>query len=162
MKSPGTDFISATLSSAARTLGRGEGHVVSLRVTWSWFGQSTDRLTASWGSESPFSSALSIHESRQSWGKKENKPSRFASSTQTPFYPSSACFLALWKTSFISVRERLPIDNYALPSLYISLSLSLSISPLQPVCLSTLPSGWTSQRKKLMKYSRCFTRSARM
>lgn len=140
-------FISATVSSAARTLGRGEGHVVSLRVAWSWFGQSTNLLTAGWGSESPFSSTLSIHESRESWGKekKENRPSSSASRTQTPFYPSSACFLALWKTSFISVRERLPIDNYALPSLYISLSLSVSL--LQPVCLSALPSGWTSQRK---------------
>lgn len=121
-------FISATLSSAARTLGRGGGHVVGLRVAWSWFGQSTNLLTASWGSESPFSSTLSILESRESWKKKENKPSIFASRTQTPFYPSSACFLALWKTSFISVRERLPIDNYALPNLYISLSLSFYLT----------------------------------
>lgn len=71
-------FISATLSSAARTLGQGEGHVVSLRVTWSWFGQSTNRLTASWGSESPFSSTLSIHERRESWGEKKKKTSPLA------------------------------------------------------------------------------------
>lgn len=58
-------FISETLS-VARTFGQGEGHVVSLRVTWSWFGQSINQLTASWGSESPFSS-LSIHKSKKSW-----------------------------------------------------------------------------------------------
>lgn len=95
-------------------------------------------------------------------GEKENKPSSFASRTQTPFYSRSACFLTLWKTSFISVWERLPIDNYALPSLYISLSLSLCLSS-SPECLSTLRLGWTSQRKKkLMIYCLCFTRSARM
>lgn len=138
-------FISATLSSAARTLGRAEGHVVGLRVAWRWFGQSTNLLIASWGSESPSSSTASIHESRVSWKKKkENKPSRSASRTQTPFYPSSACFLTLWKTSFISVRERLPIDNYALPKFT---SLSLFLSGFFSLCaFSTVPSGWT-QRK---------------
>lgn len=153
-------FISATLFSAARTLGRGEGHVVGLRVAWSWFGQSTNLLTASRGSESPFSSTLSILKSRESWKKKENKPSIFASRTQTPFYPSSACFLALWKTSFISVRERLPIDNYALPSLYISLSLFLSPSS---ACVPFYLTFWMDiPKKQLMKYFLCFTRSARM
>lgn len=153
-------FISATLSSAARTLGRAEGHVVGLRVAWSWFGQSTNLLIASWGSESPSSSTANIHESRVSWKKKkENKPSRSASRTQTPFYPSSACFLTLWKTSFISVREWLPIDNYALPNLYISLSLSVWL--LQPVCLFYRTFSM-DPKKKLKKYSRCFTRSARM
>ena len=133
-------FISATLSSAARTLGQAEGHVVGLRVAWSWFGQSTNLLIASWGSESPSSSTASIHESRVSWKKKkDNKPSRSASRTQTPFYPSSACFLTLWKTSFISVREQLPIDNYALPSLYISLSLSLSFCLASSACVPFWP-----------------------
>lgn len=39
------------------------------------------------------------------------------------FYPR---FPTLGKTSFISVQERLLIDNYALPNLYISLSLFLT------------------------------------
>lgn len=44
--------------------------------------------------------------------------------------PALPALPALWKTSFISVQEWLLINNYALPSLYVS--LSLSVSPLQP------------------------------
>lgn len=143
-KVQGLIYLRNSFFCGTHTWTRRKGHVVSLRVTWSWFGQSTNRLTASWGSESPFSSTLSIHKSSR--GEKENMPSSFASWTPTPFYPSSPCFIALWKTSFISVRERLPIDNYALLNLYISLCPSMSL--LQPVCLIILSNGWTSQRKK--------------
>lgn len=138
-------FISATLSSAVRTLGWGEGHVVVLMVAWSWFGQCTNLLTASWGSESPFSSTLSIHESKGSWGKKENKPSSFTSRTQTPFYPSYFYLLSH------SLKDLIHLCAGTAPQRQLCTSkplrLPLSISILQPVCLSSLPSGWTSQRK---------------
>lgn len=117
-------FIAATLSFWACSLRLGEGHMVSLRVTWSRFGKKTNQLNAIWGSESPFSTTiLNIYKSRERW-KKTNKACR----SPTPFYPPA--LPALWKTSFISVQEWRLINNYALPSLYVS--LSLSVSPLQP------------------------------
>lgn len=87
-------FIAAILSSLARSLRLGEGHMVSLRVTWSRFGQKTNQLNASWGSESPFSiTILNIHKSRESWRKKLiNKTKPVASRPPTHFCPSSACF----------------------------------------------------------------------
>lgn len=51
LQSPGADLFLHYFSSVARTLGWGEGHTVSLRVTWSWFGQSTSEPTSGWGSE---------------------------------------------------------------------------------------------------------------
>lgn len=141
-------FISATLSSAVRTLGWGEGHVVVLMVAWSWFGQCTNLLTASWGSESPFSSTLSIHESKESWGKKKTNPLVLPVGHKHLSIPAiSTCSLTLWKTSFISVREQLPKDNYALPSLYVSLSQSqfFSLCAFLPYLLDGHPKEKTDE-----------------
>lgn len=63
-------FIAATLYFWACSLRLGEGHMVSLRVTWSRFGKKTNQLNAIWGSESPFSTTiLNIYKSRERWKK---------------------------------------------------------------------------------------------
>lgn len=145
MQSPGTDlrnsfFCGTHTQTERRACGLPQGNL-------KLFGQSTNQLTASWGSESPYSTPLASMKPGKAGEKKYKNPFGFAIRTPAPFYASATCYVTLWKTSFISVRERLLIDNYALPSLYISLCLSVSV--LQPVCLSTLLSGWTFQRKKL-------------
>lgn len=100
--------------------------------------------------EPPFPPPLASKRARRASGKKkkENKPSSFTSRIQTPFYPSFNCSLTLWKTSFISVQELLPRRELCTSK---PLRLPLSISILQPVCLSTLLFGWHPKEKKLMK-----------
>lgn len=120
-------FIAATLSFWACSLRLGEGHMVSLRVTWSRFGKKTNQLNASWGSESPFSTTiLNIYKSRERW-KKPNKACR----SPTPFYPRSDCFTRSLK-DLIHLCTGMAPHKQLCTSKSLSLSLSLSVSPLQP------------------------------
>jgi len=119
--------------------------VVSLRVTWSWLGehsnQPTNRLTASWGSENgschqPATTLLpdpAIHREKGKLRETNNLALLLLclsrETQQLSVVPSSPH--SVWlsgRPRSIAVREQLPIDDYALASLYISLSLSSSDS----------------------------------
>lgn len=87
---------------------------------WSWFGQCTNMPTASWGRRvsSPPSASTRAGE------EKKTNCLALQEGHKHQSIPARPALLFLWKTSFISVREQFPIDYYALPSLYISLSVS--------------------------------------
>lgn len=154
-------FISATLSSAVRTLGWDEGHVVGLMVAWSWFGQCTNLLTASWGSESPFYSILSIHESKESWGKKKTNPL---------VLPVGHKHLSIPALPALSLSERphsslcgksSPKTTMHLSRHHVFTSPSLNLN--SSACVPFFLTFWMDiPKKKLLKYSLCFTRTARM
>lgn len=146
-------FIAATLSFWACSLRLGEGHMVSLRVTWSRFGKKTNQLNASWGSESPFSTTiLNIYKSRERW-KNPNKACR----SPTPFYPRSDCFTR-------SLKDLIHLCTGMAPhkQLCTSKSLSLSLSfRLTSSAFSASLSRWTFQRNK-EEYFLCLTSLTRM
>lgn len=108
MQSPETLFISATLSLfAVRTLKWGNGHSAWSHGSWKLFSSNPPscRLPAEDWSILPTLPRESM----------ESQASTIR--TQTAFCPSSTCARPLPK-DYSSLQDQLPIDNYALPSLY--------------------------------------------
>lgn len=87
---------------------------------WSWFGQRTNMPTASWGRRVSSPSSASTRAGEE----KKTNCLALQEGHKHRSIPALPALLFLWKTSFISVREQFPMDYYALPSLYISLSVS--------------------------------------